>query len=215
VKRRLQAMAQLAAAGIQVGCSMMPIFPFVGDDETRLEDTIRAVKDHGGSFVLAGGLTMDAAQAERTLLAAWRLAPSLAERWRKLYNWSEGGKPSYGPPRAYNARLGLKVRELCARYGLLDRLPRYVAPGPLAVNKRVAERLFLRTYDLELEEAQDYRLWAYRRAAWTVDEYPESIAELYAARGEVGLRELPGIGASLSRQIAAWLQEFDSPASAS
>jgi DNA polymerase/3'-5' exonuclease PolX len=85
-------------------------------------------------------------------------------------------------------------------------MPRYVAPGPLAVNKRIAERLFLRTHDLELEAAQDFRVWAYRKAAWTVDEWPASIAELYAARGVSGLRELPGVGKSLAREIAGWLQ---------
>ena len=206
VKRRLQAMEKLANAGILVGTSMMPIIPLVGDDESHLEDTIRTVKDHGGSFVLGGGLTMEGAQAERTLEAARRLDPTLETRWRELYNWKAGGKPNYSPPRAYNARLGSLIRELCARHGLLDRMPRYVAPGPLAVNKRIAERLFLKTYDLELEEAKEYRIWAYRKAAWTVDEHPESIAELYDARGEAGLRGLPGIGKSLAGQIAGWLQ---------
>jgi hypothetical protein len=150
---------------------------------------------------------MDGVQAERTLEAARRLDPVLEARWRELYNWEVGGKPSYGPPPAYNARLGLLLRELCARHGLLDRLPRYIAPGPLAVNKRIAERLFLKTYDLELEEAKDYRIWAYRKAAWTVDEWPESVTEIYQARGEAGLRELPGIGKSLARVIAKWLRE--------
>jgi DNA polymerase/3'-5' exonuclease PolX len=77
----------------------------------------------------------------------------------------------------------------------------------LALNKRIAERLFLKTYDLELEEAQEYRLWAYRKAAWAVDECPESISMLYDTRGEAGLRELSGIGKSLAGQIAAWLRE--------
>jgi DNA polymerase/3'-5' exonuclease PolX len=86
-------------------------------------------------------------------------------------------------------------------------MPRYIAPGPLAVNKRIAERLFLKTYDLELEQAQGYRIWAYRKAAWTVDEWPESVAETYEARGEPGLRELPGIGRSIAAQIAGWLRE--------
>jgi hypothetical protein len=185
----------------------MPVFPFVDDDEGHLEEPIRAIKDHGGSFVLGGALTMDGVQAERTMQAARGLDPALESRWRELYNWQPGEKPSYGPPRAYNARLGLLIRELCARHGLLDRMPRYVAPGPLAVNKRIAERLFLRTYDLELEEAAEYRLWAYRKAAWAVDECPESVAELYDAQGEAGLRELSGIGKSLAGQIAAWLRE--------
>jgi DNA repair photolyase len=207
VKRRLQAMEKLASAGILAGTSMMPVIPCLGDDEGHLEDMVRATKEHGGSFVLGGALTMDGVQAERTLAAVRRLDPALEAHWRELYHWERGGKPTYGPPRAYNARLGLLLRELCARHGLLDRMPRYVAPGPLAVNKRVAERLFLRTYDLELEEVQDYRIWAYRKAAWTVDEWPESIAGIYRARGEAGLRELPGIGSSLAREIAGWLPD--------
>jgi DNA polymerase/3'-5' exonuclease PolX len=77
----------------------------------------------------------------------------------------------------------------------------------LAVNKRIAERLFLKTYDLELEQAKDYRIWAYRKAAWTVDEWPESVAEIYHAHGEAGLWELPGIGKKLAGEIARWLRE--------
>ena len=77
----------------------------------------------------------------------------------------------------------------------------------LTANKRIAERLFLRTYDLELEQAEEHRIWAYRKAAWSVDEWPESIAALYEARAEAGLRELPGIGGSLAREIAGWLRE--------
>ncbi|MBN1218917.1 MAG: hypothetical protein JXM69_08315 [Anaerolineae bacterium] len=207
VKRRLQAMASLAGAGILVGTSLMPIIPVVGDDETHLEDVVRATKDHGGSFVLSGGLTMAGVQAERTLAAARRLDPALAEQWRDLYNWQADGKPNYGPPRAYNARLGLLVRELCACHNLRDRMPRYISSGPLVVNKRIAERLFLKTYDLDLEMARDYRIWAYRKAAWTVDEWSQSLADIYAARGEAGLRELPGIGRSIAREIAGWLDE--------
>jgi DNA repair photolyase len=207
VKRRLQAMEQLADAGILVGTALMPVLPFLGDDEAHLEDVVRATREHGGSFVVSGGLTMDGVQAERTLEAARRLDPALEDRWRELYQWEMGGKPNYSPPRAYNARLGLQVRELCTRFGLLDRMPRYVAPGPMAVNKRIAERLFLKTYDLELEEAEDYHIWAYCKAAWTVDEWPESIAGIYRARGEAGLWGLPGIGKRLAEQIAGWLRE--------
>jgi DNA repair photolyase len=207
LKPRLQAMKVLAEAGILVGAALMPIIPFVGDDEAHLDEAVRAVKEHGGTFVMAGGLTMEGAQAERTLEVARRLDATLETRLRQMYGWGAGGKPNYSPPRDYSARLGLKVRELCARHDLLDRMPRYVAPGPLAANKRIAERLFLKTYDLELEQANDYRIWAYRKAAWTVDEWPQNIAELHEAAGESRLRELPGIGKGLAAEIAGWLQE--------
>ncbi len=40
-----------------------------------------------------------------------------------------------------------------------------------------------------------------------MDEWPESIAEVYRVRGEAGLRELPTIGKSLGGEIARWLRE--------
>jgi hypothetical protein len=150
---------------------------------------------------------MDGVQAERTLAAAQQQNPELEDKWREFYNWSPGEKPSYGPPRAYNARLGYLVRELCDKYSLLDRMPRHIIPGPTSINKRIAERLFLRTYDLELELATNQRVWAYRKAAWTVDELGESIGDLYEDRGEAGLRELPTIGVKLAALIARWLQD--------
>jgi DNA repair photolyase len=205
VRLRLWAIRELADAGILVGANLMPVLPFVGDDEAHLDETIRAVEDHGGAFVLGGGLTMDGVQAQRTLEAFRLFDPTLEARVRELYDWDVGGKPSYSPPGDYNARLGLLIRELCARHAILDRMPRYIAPGPLAVNKRVAERLFLKTYDLELEQAKEYRLWAYRKAAWTVDELDASIGDIYATKGEAGLRELPGIGKSIAAQITKWL----------
>ncbi len=208
VQRRLQAMEKLAQAGILVGTSLMPIIPFVGDDEKHLDDAIRATKEHGGTFVLAGGMTMDGVQAERTLAAARRLDPALEVRWRELYHWTPGSKPSYDGSRAYHSQLGLVVRELCARHGLRDRMPRYVGTGPPAVNKIIAEQLFLKTYDLELAQSHEQRIWAYRKAAWVVDELPESIAELYESRGEDGLRELPGIGKSIAAEIAQALRNI-------
>lgn len=206
VGRRLQVMAALAGAGLVVGASLMPVLPFAGDDEAHLDAAVRAIKDHGGTFVLAGGLTMDGAQAERTLAAAGRFDPALEARWREMYS-GPGDGLSYNPSRAYSAWLGLMVRELCARHGLRDRMPRYIAPGLLAINKRIAERLFLKCYDLELEQANDYRIWAYRKAAWAVDESPDSLAELYRAGGEEGLRRLPGVGKGLAAEIAGWLRQ--------
>ncbi len=207
VRRRLQAMEALAEAGILVGTSLMPIIPTVGDGAAMLEETVIATKQHGGSFVLAGGLTMDGVQADRTLKAAAAFDPSLEPAWRRMYRWEAGGRPAYGPPGAYSSKLGLLVRELCARHGLLDRMPRYIEVGPLALNKRIAEKLFLKTYDLELEGASGSRIWAYRRAAWTVDEWPENIGSVYAAGGETALRLMPGIGARLAGLIARWLME--------
>ena len=207
IKRRFQAMETLAEAGIYVGTSLMPVLPIVGDSKHLLEEVIVATKAHGGQCVLAGGLTMDGVQANRTLAAARQFDPALEGRWRKFYNWQEDGKPQYGPTARYRAGLGLRVRELCHKYGLQDRMPRYIAPGPLAINKRIAERLFLRIYDLELEQSANHRIWAYRKAAWTIDELPDSIADIIQKEGAAGLEKLPHIGKSLAAQMMEWAAE--------
>jgi len=200
-------MRQLADAGILVGTSMMPIFPYIGDDRTQLEEVVQLTKDHGGICVLGGGLTMDGIQAERTLSVAMKIDPLLEPQWRKLYSWKESGKPNIGPNKQYNARLGLILRELCEKHSILDRMPRYILPGPLAINRRIAELLFLKTYNLELELASSYQIWAYRKAAWTMDELPDNILEIYHKDGEAGLRRLPNIGKSIAGQIENWIKE--------
>jgi hypothetical protein len=206
VESRFEAMHAIAEAGITVGTSLMPIFPFIGDGEEHLEALVLATKESGGTFILAGGLTMQGVQAERTLEALLTLDSSLEARWRGLYHWPEGGEPKYSPPASYSSRIGLLVRELCSRHGMLDRMPRFIEPGPLAVNKRIAEQLFLKTYDLELEGASSHRIWAYRKAAWTVDELQESIAEVYQTDGVQGLEGLPSIGRGIAREVQHWIE---------
>lgn len=97
------------------------------------------------------------------------------------------------------------MRELCDKHGLLDRMPRYIAPGPLAINKRLSEKLFLMTYDLELQMANSYRIWAHRKAAWTVDELEENILDIYQRDGQSGLQALPNIGQKMAGKISNWL----------
>lgn len=205
-KRRLQMMAQLADKKICVGASLMPVLPLVGDDEQHLEETIRAVKDHGGAFIVGGGLTLDGVQAQHTLAAYEKYDAASVPRLRELYGWHAHSVPTYGPPGAYHQRIGLLVRELCAKHGIRDRMPRYCGTGALAVNKRIAELLHLQLYELELARASAPRLWAYRKAAWQVDEMKESIATIFETQGEAGLRALPNIGASLAREIGGLLQ---------
>ncbi|MBM3135559.1 MAG: hypothetical protein FJZ89_09830 [Chloroflexi bacterium] len=202
VKLRLAAMAQLAQAGILVGTALMPVLPVVADDDKHLEEVIVATREHGGRFVLVGGLTMSGPQAARVWGVLDRHFPQARPTYEQLY-----AGHAYGPAGSYSADLARRVRALCAKHGLADRMPRWIEPGPRGVNRWLAERLFNKTYDLELECADERRLWAYRRAAWTVDEWPTSLAELYASQGLAGLLALPGIGERLARLIAGWLEE--------
>lgn len=203
IKRRLKLMAALANVGIPVGTSLMPILPFIGDRKDQIEDAIRATKDHGGTYIVAGGLTMAGVQAERSLDAAREYDPATEEKWRKFFNWREGGQPNYGPTRKYNANLGLRVRELCVKHDLKDRMPRPIRYAKFPLNKRIAEKLLLKVYDLELEQAHTSRIWAYRKAAWAIDELAYSVE----GKSEEELQTIEGVGASVAREVTAMIHE--------
>ena len=112
VQRRLDSMRTLSDSGILVGLSLMPIIPFLGDDAAQIEELIIAARDHGASFVLAGGMTMDGVQAQRTLAATGSISPDVELRWRELYNHKEQLNSPANPSGDYAIKLGNMVREL-------------------------------------------------------------------------------------------------------
>jgi hypothetical protein len=68
-------------------------------------------------------------------------------------------------------------------------------------NAQVADSLERVADLLEAQEANPFRVRAYRQAATTVREHKEPVAEILAREGVAGLQALPTIGESLSRSI--------------
>jgi DNA repair photolyase len=203
IEGRFRAMRKIADAGILTGTAFMPILQYICDDDSNLETVVKRTGENGGRFVLAAGLTMSGAQATYYLEALKRHDPALVEKYKKLY----GG--AYSPlDTKHVGKIGLKVKELCEKYGIHDRMPRYVPDGPLATNKRIAEEIFNKCYQMELESAPSYKVWAYRRAGWTIDELDQDIMALYRKRGANGLKALPNIGPSLADFIAEKLDKL-------
>ena len=201
IEGRFRAMKKIADAGILSGTAFMPILPMICDDDSNLEAVVKRTTENGGRFVLAAGLTMSGAQAMYFLDALKRHRPELVEKYEELY------RGAYNPVDAtYSARIGCRVGELCRKYGILDRMPRYVPDGPLAINKRLAEDIFNKCYHSELESAPSYKVWAYRKAGWTIDELDRDIVTIYRAQGKKGLEAVPNIGPSLASFIAEWIE---------
>ncbi len=88
-EKRYAAMAQLAAAGIVTGTCFMPILPGVCDDDANLAAVVQATADHGGRFVLAGGLTLADQQRDYFFGVLRARFPDLIDLYERLY---PGGK---------------------------------------------------------------------------------------------------------------------------
>ena len=199
---RFRAIKQFSDRGVLAGVAFMPILPFIYDSDDNLEAVVKATAENGGKFVLAGGLTLASAQREWFYRVLEKRFPELVPKYRSLYG------DNYGPECSYAGELGKKVSRLCQKYGIQDRMPRYVPDGPCAVNKRISERLQNRAYRMGLDCTSQYRLWAYRKAAWALEDLDESVAEVYSKNGKAGLESLKGVGKSLADEIAQQLHEI-------
>jgi ribosomal protein S13 len=73
-------------------------------------------------------------------------------------------------------------------------------------NQAIAEKLLELADLLEQQNANPFRVSAYRRAAQTVSAHPEELAGLAEREGSAGLDRMPGIGPSTSRAILEMLR---------
>ena len=73
-------------------------------------------------------------------------------------------------------------------------------------NQRIADRLREMAALLEQQQANPFRVSAYRKAADTLIHWPDDIRALAQRRGSEGLVELPGIGRSIAAAIMEMLQ---------
>ena len=197
-EKRFAAMEQIASAGILTGTCLMPILPGVCDDDATLGNVVRWTAEHGGQFVLAGGLTLADQQRDYFLGVLRKRFPDLLLLYERLYPPGSYGAVRSGDPHA----IGRRVRELCAHYGISDRMPRPIIPGDKrTLNKRIVEVLANHVYDMELDNAPGQRVWAYRKAAWAIEDLEVDIGLIYRQMGRKGLESIPNVGPRLAAVI--------------
>jgi DNA repair photolyase len=200
--KRFAAMEKIAAAGIPVGVCMMPILPGLCDDTANIEAVVRWTADHGGAFVLASGLTLSDQQEDYFLKILHEQFPDLLPLYQRLY-----------PPKSYSQvgngwhETALRVREACTKHGIRDRMPRPIVPGEKrTINKRIVEALADKLYEMELNKEVDHKIWAYRKAAWAIEDMQEDIGLVYHTMGLTGLQSIQSIGQGLGSIVAELIE---------
>lgn len=197
VEKRFAAMEQFARAGIPTGACMMPILPGVCDDDANLANVARWTAAHGGKFVLASGLTLADQQREFFFGKLRAQFPHLVPLYEQLYPVG-----SYAAAGVSSREMLRRVRGACERVNLADRMPRPIIAGEKrARNKRIVETLANQIYTFELEDAPKARVWAYRQAAWAIEDLEQDVGLVYRALGLKGLEAIPNVTRPLAREI--------------
>jgi DNA repair photolyase len=204
LEKRFAAMEQFARAGIVTGAVMMPILPGFCDDDANLQAVVRWTAEHGGQFVLASGLTLSDQQKDFFFQVLRQHFSDMLPLYQRLYPQGSYAAANWNWP-----RVGLRIRELCQQHGISHRVPRPIIPGEKrALNKRVAEALANELYDMELQNAPSHRVWAYRKAAWAVEEMEQDLGLFYRTLGLKGLEGIPDVGPRLGPKIENLLKNW-------
>jgi DNA repair photolyase len=120
VSERFAALEKLSAAGILTGVTMMPILPFIEDNEQNIRQIVEKAVGCGAKYILPGfGVTLRDRQREYYYQKLDAHFPSLKEKYQRAF----GNR--YSAPACNAKRLGELFTELCATYKIAMRMPMY------------------------------------------------------------------------------------------
>jgi DNA repair photolyase len=121
IAERFETLKILHDNGISTGIWMLPILPWLCDNEENLESMVKDAVDAGVGFILPGGLTLKPGRSKDEFMACLeRQFPELVPKYAKLY----GNNHKYGPPDdGQAARMGLKdwhskLKKYCKEYNI-------------------------------------------------------------------------------------------------
>ena len=120
VSDRFKAMETLAAHGISTGVAMMPILPFIEDNEENIAEIVRLTHTHGGTFIIPWfGMSLRDRQRAYYYEQLDRLFPGLRRKYERRF----GDRYSCS---AINAdQLTQAFNQQCAQLGVATRVKRY------------------------------------------------------------------------------------------
>jgi DNA repair photolyase len=112
--QRLRAVRELTDAGVRAGVLMAPVVPGLTSHPAKLEQTIKAIADHGAAFVGANVLHLKDGTRTHFMAFLERNFPNLFTKYQKLYAGAY-------VPKSYSKEVQAIVKLLQERHGLHKR----------------------------------------------------------------------------------------------
>ncbi|MBG0784275.1 MAG: radical SAM protein [Anaerolineaceae bacterium] len=119
--RRLEAMAQLAAAGIETGVVMMPILPFIEDTPENILGVVEAAAACGAQYIIpAFGVSVREGQREHFYRQLDEHFPGVRREYEQAFGWQ------YQCPARNQEELAGLFYDACKKLGLQTRVYPYL-----------------------------------------------------------------------------------------
>jgi len=150
-----------------------------------------------------GGLTLFGYSKTRFYRALENYDPSLIPKYDNLYG-------NVTPLAEHTAHVHDLVLKYFRKYDLTPYVPRSISfyAADLEINKKVAEEFYLKAREFQLSSSKSCREWAYRKAAWALDDLEESLESIHRKEGIDAMMKIKDIGKTLATQIEESLLIF-------
>lgn len=84
--KRFEALEKISRAGLKTGITLMPVLPFIEDNEENIESIVRMARQCGVNYIYpAFGMTLRQNQREYYFNKLDKLFPGLSEKYKKYY----------------------------------------------------------------------------------------------------------------------------------
>lgn len=203
IESRFEAMAKISDNGIMTGTVFMPVLPFIYDNEQNIKAVVKKTRQAGGKYLLDGGLTLHGFCQEKYYTALKKFDPDLIGKYDELYQDSS-------KLQNYYRTVHQLVKKYCQQYRIANTIPRPINHFPQAsrINKLIAEKMYLKARDYQLQGEPDYRVLAYLKVAREIDQIDYDILTLYQKDGIDGLKQIAGVGDKIALVLEAILSDF-------
>jgi DNA repair photolyase len=111
-QRRLEALAQLRAAGIRAGIFAMPLLPGITDSEAQIDAVYAAARAADACFVVAGGVRLSDVAWRRFLPVLRTLRPDLVDAYQSIVR-----RPASPLKQRYREKLDARIERCRERHG--------------------------------------------------------------------------------------------------
>lgn len=205
-RRRLEVVREIKAKcrHVQTGVLLIPLVPYLADNDDDLAAMVAAVKEAGGDYLLfGGGMSLRNTQASWFLQHLQAYDAGIFAKYQRLYSFrtSEPYTGRHAPPANYLEPKQRLLLDLCQQHSLPYRIPRFIPDDFRRINYLVAEKLLNDAYKRQMTNGDWKNLfWA----GQNIQNLAESLIEI-AARNQLGnIRNVRGeVHQKVKRLMAA------------
>jgi DNA repair photolyase len=120
VSERLRAIRTLADHGIYTGVTMMPLLPFIEDNDENVRRIVELAHAHGAAYIIPWfGMSLRDRQRAYYYDRLDELFPGLRQRYERTF------EEQYACPSPHINRLRQMFEDLCEQYGIATRMRTY------------------------------------------------------------------------------------------